>query len=145
MINVYLSGCMSHHYKNEKPNLAEIWRDDAEENLFKYDYKIFNPCANYKQNRQYDSKSMIYQKITYLEKCDVIIVNLDYLEKSVGTMFDLFWAYFNHKPVVAFCDTDIVNEELINQQYIKEAITVRFDTLYEACEYIKNMYSQLIY
>lgn len=115
---IFLSGCMSYYYNNGKPKLAEDWRNEAIEKLGDK-FNIFNPCKNYNKNIQYDSKGVVYQNMAYLNKSDIILLNADDIEKSPGTLFEVFTSFLNHKPVLAFGDSPI-----LEQPHIKESITV---------------------
>lgn len=134
--NIFLSGCMSYFYDNNKHELAEDWRNQATERL-KKKFNIFNPCTNYYKNINYEPKGIVYQNIAYLNKSDFILLNLDKLESSPGTLFEIFANFLNHKPVIAFGET-----LLLDQPHVYEAITMHFIDLDSACDYIENMYCQ---
>jgi nucleoside 2-deoxyribosyltransferase len=135
--NIFLSGCMSYYYNHDKPNLAEDWRNEAIEKLGDK-FNIFNPCKNYNKNKYYDSKGVVYQNLAYLNKSDIVILNADNIEKSPGTLFEIFTSFLNHKSVISFGG----NNSILEQPHVKESITVHFDTLDEVCDYIRNMYCQ---
>jgi nucleoside 2-deoxyribosyltransferase len=134
---VYLAGTISYFNKINKLEFASLWRKLAKENLSDLDIKVFDPMKNFAQNNEYDLKGVPYQNLYYLEKSDIILLNLEALKESPGTMFVIFIAWYNHKPVIAFGES-----ELISQPHIKEAITSKFKNLPDACDYIKSMYCQ---
>lgn len=135
---IFLSGCMSYFYGNNKPELAENWRNKATERLGDK-FNIFNPCTNYYKNVNYEPKGVVYQNIAYLNKSDIILLNLESLEKSFGTAFELYYSFLSPKrtPILSFGETP-----LLNQPHVHEAITMHFIDLDSACEYIENMYCQ---
>lgn len=135
MLNIYLAGSMTSYYIENKPELAEEWRLKVSDSFYNKDIKVFNPCINYPINKTYEPKGVVYQNIHYLEKSDIMILNLDRLEESPGTLFELYYFFLHKKPVIAFG-----NNEIYNQPHIHESITIKFDTLDEAIQYIKNMY-----
>ena len=135
MLAIYTAGAMTTHYINNEPEKAEKWRLKVSDAFYNKDIKVFNPCINYSINKTYESKGVVYQNIHYLERSDIIILNLDELEESPGTLFELYYFFLHQKPVIAFgCN------EIYNQPHIHESITIRFDTLNESIQYIKNMY-----
>lgn len=134
MLNIYLAGSMTSYYSENKPELAENWRRHATASLFD-NIKVFNPCINYSINKTYDAKGVVYQNLHYLNNSDIMILNLDRLEKSQGTLFEIFNFFMNRKPVIAFGSNPIYN-----QPHVHESITIKFDTLDEVIKYIKNMY-----
>ena len=134
--NIFLSGCMSYWYDNNKPELAENWRNQAIKRLGDK-FNIFNPCKNYYKNINYEPKGVVYQNIAYLNKSDIILLNLDHIEDSPGTLFELYHSYLHNKPIISFGETP-----LLNQPHIHEAITMYFIDLESACDYIENMYCQ---
>ena len=133
---IFLSGCMSYHYNNNKPELAENWRNKATDRL-KDKFDIFNPCTNYYKNINYNPKGVVYQNIAYLNKSDIILLNIDDIQQSPGTLFELYYSFLHNKPVISFGKS-----LLLNQPHIHEAITMNFLDLDGVCDYIDNMYCQ---
>lgn len=134
--NIFLSGCMSYYYDNNKSNLAEDWRNEAIRRLGDK-FNIFNPCVNYNENINYEPRGIVYQNITYLNKADLVILNVNKLGESPGTLFELYASFFKHKPVISFG-----NSVLLDQPHVHEVITMHFIDLDSACDYIENMYCQ---
>lgn len=134
--NIFLSGCMSYYYDNNKPELAEDWRNKTIERL-RDKFNIFNPCVNYNENINYESRGIVYQNIAYLNKADIVILNVDHIGDSPGTLFELYASFFKHKPVISFGETP-----LLEQPHVNEAITMHFIDLDSTCDYIENMYCQ---
>lgn len=133
---IFLSGCMSYYYNNAFPEKAQDWRNIATARLGDK-FNIFNPCMNYYENIDYKPKGVVYQNIAYLNKSDIILLNLNHIEDSAGTLFETFASFLKHKTIVAFNDTP-----LLDQPHVHEAITMHFRDLNDACGYIENMYCQ---
>ena len=134
----YLAGAMSywdnkHHFEN-----ATSWRVHAALYLNDVKVKCFDPCMNYSVNKTYDSKGVVKQNLSYLRKTDIVLINLEELDKSPGSMYELFWASFNNIPVIAFGDNYMYG----TQPHITEAISIKFIELDDSIEYIQSMYSQ---
>lgn len=135
MFTIYEAGAMTTYYEENRPELAESWRLEFSDAFYNKEVKIFNPCINYLINKTYEPKGVVYQNLHYLNNSDIIILNLDRLEESQGTLFEIYNFFMNKKPVIAFGSNPIYN-----QPHVHESITIRFDTLNEAIRYIKNMY-----
>ena len=96
---IYLAGTISYFYKNNEMDKAIGWRyklidqlldDIAEKCESKWDW--FDPTLNFEEN--YDTvnnKSVLMQNIHYLQKSDIMVCNLDKLEESPGTLFEIFY------------------------------------------------------
>lgn len=132
---VYLAGAISYFYKTNQQERATIWREKAEKFLNDYDIKCFNPCKEPKECWSYPQNGLIKQNYFYLKNCDIILVNLDMINDSVGTIWELSIAWNEHKPVIAFGKTP-----WIERPHMKSLIDVRFNKLEEALNYISDMY-----
>ena len=132
---VYLAGAISYFYKTEQHHRATRWRDKAKAYLGQFDIKCFNPCDEPEDCWQYPHDVLFNQNYFYLNNCDIVLVNLDKINDSVGTVWELAMAWRDHKAVVAFGQT-----VWMDRPHMQSLITVRFDTMEEAVEYIADMY-----
>ena len=131
---IYLAGVMSYYDKINKFELATLWRQHVSCQM--QEYNIFDPCRNYDTNKTYNSKGVVYQNINFLNKADIIIVDTYDIDKSPGTLFEIYYAFLHHKPVIAFGDN-----VLCDQPHINASITIKFDAIDDVVKYIKNMYA----
>lgn len=137
-MNIYCAGAMTTYYNRNMPELAENWRLKVSDTFYNSNgIKVFNPCINYEINKTFNTKGVVYQNIHYLNKCDIMILNLDELNQSQGTLFEVYYFFLHHKPIIAF---DKYKNQIYNQPHIHESITIKFDTLDEVLKYIKSMY-----
>jgi len=136
---IYLAGAMSYYDHASKFNLATDWRDEVINKLkhIGISHEIFNPCKNYNINKTFDSNGVVYQNLTYLHKTDVLILNLQDMDKSPGTLFEIYYAFLNHIPVIAFGKNELYDM----QPHVRASITMKFDDIDQIVKYIKNMYS----
>lgn len=134
---IYLAGCMSYYYENSEPQKAEHWRDIAKERLKDIGISTFDPTLHYKANYLYDSDLMVQQNEYYLKKADIILVNLDDLDKSYGTIYELVYAHALGKPILAFG-----NSTILSHPHLKRALINRFRNLDEVLEFISTVYRQ---
>jgi len=137
---IYLCGAMTIHDLKGCFKEATEWRGYATNHFDCSGLKIntFDPCINYSINKQFDSKGVVNQNLTYLKKSDIILVNLESIGKSPGTLFEIFYAYMNNIPVIAFGSNYLYGK----QPHITESVTMKFEELYDAIDYIDSMYSQ---
>jgi len=133
MIKFYLAGCISYYIENNHLEKASNWRSDLSNTFI-----TFNPCTQIQKTMLFENndKGIVYQNICYLKQCNVIVVNLDDLNKSPGTIFELNYCLLNNKPVVAFGD-DIL---YYKSPHIKESITIKLNNLNDVIKYLKTMY-----
>ncbi len=141
---LFLSGCMSYYYNQGKPELAEQWRREVENYIQLYDFlknnfKVFNPCKNFYKNSIYSSKGIVHQNLFYLKKSDIILLNLNDIEQSPGTLFEIYYAFLNNKPTIAFGENKLYTNR---QPHICESITYKCRDLNEIFQYINNVYGQ---
>lgn len=134
---IYLAGCMSYYYENSEPQKAEHWRDIAKERSKDIGISTFDPTLHYKANYLYDSDLMVQQNEYYLKKADIILVNLDDLDKSYGTIYELVYAHALEKPILAFG-----NSTIWSHPHLKHMIRNCFVSLGEVLEFIDTVYCQ---
>ena len=136
---IYTIGAMTRYDKLGEFNKAVDWRANFSELIQKNKYvDIFDPTTNYRKNLNYNRKSVVSQNTHYLNRSSIGVVNLEHLEYSPGSMYEIFRMHWGGKPVIAFG-----NNKIVNQPHINESITIRFDTLEEVVEYIENVFHLL--
>jgi nucleoside 2-deoxyribosyltransferase len=132
---IYLAGTISYFYNINQPMRATVWREKAEQHFEQFDIKCFNPCKENSRCWEYPQEGLINQNYFYLKNCDIVLVNLDMINDSIGTAWELSMAWKEHKPVVAFGKT-----HWLERPHMRSLISVKFNTLYEALDYITDMY-----
>jgi hypothetical protein len=130
-------GAMTYYTKINQFDKAIQWRLKAKQVLEPLGFKVFDPTINFTENIQYPSKGVLYQNLHYLNKSKFVLGNIQFLEHSPGSLYELFTAFNDHKPVITFGYSDV-----LTQPHVNEAITVNFVNLDLALEYIRNMYGQ---
>lgn len=134
---------MSYFYSIGEYSRATDWREYVYDTLHEAEIRVFDPTENstehYKFPKEYNG-GVIYQNYTYLRNCDILLVNLDMIEDSIGSVWEMSIAWAEHKPVIAFGEC----EKWRDRPHFQSLITVKTDTVEEACDYIISMYSQKI-
>jgi nucleoside 2-deoxyribosyltransferase len=133
----YLAGAITCHDRNNLIGKATHWREIATHLLKNEKIETFNPMCNYYINKEFDSKGVVLQNLLYLQKSDLILVDLECIEISPGTLWEIYLSWYMKKPVIAFGK---LNTDIINQPHVNAAINMRFEFLDEACDYIRSMY-----
>lgn len=133
---IYLCGAMTIFHKRGEFDKTIKWRQDAKMKLEVVKYNVFDPTYNFDKNLQYNNASIVAQNKHYLHKSDIVLVNLECLEFSPGTMWEIYLAKEKGIPVLAFGE----NEDIIKQPHVSNAITMSFETSCDAINHIKNMY-----
>lgn len=132
----YLAGACSCYYKEKDFEKANFWREKAENILLDTaNIKSFNPAKNFDANMKYED-AFVDQNIYFLNNCDILLVNLDRLEDSYGTIFEIIIAYSLNKPIIAFGTTPLLKHPHIKKMLIFNTFT----DLDEALDFILNAY-----
>ena len=141
MLNVYLEGAISQYNRLNQLDKAKAWRIKAS-NFFIENFRdanVFDPSFGFEKNFTYPSRGVVLQNIKYLKESNLALLNLEYLEKSPGTMFEMTYNYLNNKPTIAFGELD---NSLEFSPHILECLTMTFPNLDRALEYTYDMYKQ---
>jgi nucleoside 2-deoxyribosyltransferase len=140
---VYLAGAMSAFYNSGEYHKATEWREYAKRVLTEADIAIFDPTDNSQKHFTYPSslnEGVILQNYTYIKKCDIILVNIEKLDDSIGSIWELSAAWIEHKPVIGFGKCD----KWMDRPHFQGLVPVVLDTVEDACDYIISMYNQKI-
>lgn len=144
-IKLYLAGAISTHFNNNEYYKATKWRVKLAQKLLDLNAKLcdnhfdwFDPTINFEENvKTANAKTIVHQNKYYLDKCDILIVNLEDLDKSQGTMYELFYYGIHNKPVIAFG-----HNKWENCPHIAESITVKLETIDDVVKYLSDYYCQ---
>lgn len=138
-LKIYLAGAMSGLSFEE----SNKWREDVIYNLLTYynDWDSLKPiCTNpnyyynfLKQSHktEHEIKEFDLWKLTH---SDLIIVNLDKINTSIGTAMELQRANDNNIPIVAFGNTENIHP------WILDTLMRVDNTLEECCDYVNHYF-----
>ena len=101
---VYLAGTLSYYYKNNQIDKALKWREKIENWCKDNNINVFNPAKTFLKeiNHTYYYKLCVDQNRYYLDKADILIVNLEAIDHSPGTIWELTYASEKRKiPIIA--------------------------------------------
>ncbi len=143
---IYLAGNISSDPETYK------WREKATE-MLSSDYLIFNPAANkfnkkllkdaegdveefVKKAIERSQGILITKDFNLVQHADLLLANMSIVtpdKPMVGTLFELAWAWYLRKPVVA-----IISDNLYcKHPFTKNSFSATTSSLEEACMLIK--------
>lgn len=130
-------------------NKAEEWRETASEFLERYCYNAvaINPTKFYTYSEHlHKTDSEIFRFDLYNTRTsDLILVNLNDIRKSIGTVIELYEAYRDGIPIVGFADKELSVDAMKLEFHpwiyeMVDRIETGEDALYNALYYIKDYY-----
>lgn len=148
-LKIYLAGAMSNLSFSE----MNSWRINIKNELIRRaqwhgtDIRVINPVDyyNFKEIKHKSEREVMQYDLSHVKTSDIVIVNVDGLNTSIGTCIELYEALTRNIPVLAF-GTKIKYQNGITYQklhpWIKECIT-RMDCIQEELvDYITDFYFQ---
>lgn len=137
-LRIYLSGAIK--LVNEE---FQNWRDrchDIKQDGFYVNLKFIDPnnYFNYTNKLPKNDKQCIDLFMWQIDHCDVLLCNLDYSDKSIGTCMEIEHAYCNNIQIVAFGDKPDTW-----YPWAKERASVIYDDLEDALAYINMSYGNI--
>lgn len=140
-LKIYLAGKMSGLNFDEMYQWRAVLRNEllARADGAGYKLSVINPVVyfNFESERHQSEKEVMDYDLSHVSTSDIIIVNLDGLNTSDGTKYELKEAYDNGIPVIAFGDKE--NYEKLHP-WTKLCITRYEDTAECVIEYIQDFY-----
>ena len=141
-LKIYLAGAMSGLSFEEMNHWRETTKKRLKQmgNLVDYKLSVINPVDFYNfESKNYQSEEEVEDyDLAHVISSDVIIVNLEGLNTSVGTIIELHDANYHHKiPVIA-----LGNKKLYDNlhPWIKRDITRFEENIDDVVMYIKSFY-----
>lgn len=141
-LKIYLGGRMTGLTLEE----MNSWRLSIESIIEKlmefkdnYEINIINPVQFYNfENKAHKSeKEVMLYDLAHVKSSDILIVNLEGLNSSIGTCIEIYEAYKCNIPILAFGNNEIYEQI---HPWLKEYIT-RVDTNeIGLCNYIYDFY-----
>ena len=140
-LSIYLAGAMSSKSFDE----MNTWRVEIKNMLthmasyYDCDVKVTNPIDyyNFKEKRHKSEKEVMQFDLSLVKKSDIVIVNLNGINTSIGTSMELYECYRSNIPVIAFGS----DEEYENAHpWIRECITRHESNMEDTATYIKEFY-----
>lgn len=135
-LNVYLSGAVA-----KVPDNFQQWRDQCLDYAQYYtNLKFIDPNTyfNYTDKLPDTDKQCQDLFIWMIDKCDVMLVNLDDSYRSVGTGMEVEHAFCNNIPIIGFG-----NYEATWYPWVGSRVSAVFEDLEDAIHYISHSYGTI--
>lgn len=136
-IYIYLAGACKHvedEGKAWREKITRMLEQAAEWKNVKV--KVINPVEyfSYSETKHKTHKQVKSFYMNKIKKCDLVIINLDGSDMSVGSGQEVQFAVCNNIPVIGFGKTNVY-------PWIAEVdCEVTFDTMTEAVDYCRDYY-----
>lgn len=149
MKKCYLAGAITCY--GELADYPKRWRDEAKEWFSRNSDNIntISPMDYYLPNKRLHKRESEIMRfdLRKVEEADVILVNLERINESFGTIQELFAAWKLNKPIIAFYETtEEWSEEKVSKSFhdwLYEEVD-RIETgkyaMHNAMEYVRNYY-----
>ena len=133
---IYECGALTYYHRNNEMQKATEWREKLDK-WANNNVKTYNPAKTFLKeiNHTYDARACVDQNEYYLSKCDIMVVNLDDIDFSPGSIYELVRFKDMRKPVIAFGIKHW-------SPHINSCISNHCETLDDAIELIENMFDQ---
>ena len=141
---IYLSGAMEAY---EGTNKAKEWRDRVKEffGVHCTGVRVISPVDYYCYNSSFHKNELEVFKfdIRKTKEADVILVNLNDIRKSIGSVIEMYEAYKNGSTIIGFLNDEPDSVALINQIHpwvycMCDRIETGKDSMERAMCYIKD-------
>lgn len=102
---IYEVGAITFHHRQNQIHKATEWRDKLDAFAKDNNIKTFNPAIDFLREKDtYYERLCVDQNDYYINKCDIAIANLNDIDFSPGSLYELVRFKELRKPVIAFCD-----------------------------------------
>lgn len=143
-LTIYLAGAMSCCSSFEEMN---AWREYANEklqdasNITGYPVKIINPVSyyNFEELKHQNEREIMQFDLNKVKSSDLIIVNIEGLNTSIGTAIELYEAYKRDIPVIAYNPNGKFDYSKIHH-WLQCYVTRVEDNMFKLADYISEFY-----
>lgn len=104
---IYLGGCLTYYHRTNQWDKATYWRNELVEFFKDNNIEYFNPVKSFEKeiNHTYSNKMIVSQNKYYLDKTDILFMNLDDILQSPGSQYELTYAKeCRNIPIITFGD-----------------------------------------
>ena len=135
---IYEAGALTYYHCNNQLLKGTQWRQTLDNWVHEFkNIKTFNPAITFlkEKNHTYSPEMCVDQNEYYLNKCNIMVVNLDDIDQSPGTIYELVRFKDMRKPVIAFGKSHW-------SPHINSCISHQCETLEDVIELLCNMFFQ---
>lgn len=139
---IYLSGAIG-CYEKSGSDYYKTWRKDVDDMFAASIDDCFDPTKFYSYNdSSYTEKEVMRYDLKQLKNSDIVLVNLDSIDMSIGTAQEILYAYLLNIPIIGFIEDE---ESTYIHPWVKEEVDKIFvgeNSKDEAVDYIKTYYGE---
>lgn len=140
-LTIYLAGKMSGLLDSEMRQWRNLLKSELEKysDMANYKTNVVSPCDYFNFNEQrYQSEQEIMKfDLSLVKNSDIVIVNTNGLNSSIGSIIEVYEAWKNDIPVIAY---DENGDYRTIHPWLKCCITRADSCVIDICEYIKDFY-----
>ena len=140
-LTIYLAGKMSGLSDSEMRQWRNLLKSELEKysNMANYKTNVVSPCDyfNFNEQRYQNEQEIMKFDLSLVRDSDIVIVNTNGLNSSIGSIIEVYEAWKNDIPVIAY---DENGDYKIIHSWLKCCITRADSCVIDICEYIKDFY-----
>lgn len=140
-LTIYLAGKMGGSSDSEMKQWRNLLKSELEKysDMANYKTNVVSPCDYFNFNEQrYQSEQEIMKfDLSLVKNSDIVIVNTNGLSSSIGSIIEVYEAWKNDIPVIAY---DENGDYRTIHPWLKCCITRADSCVIDICEYIKYFY-----
>lgn len=139
-LKIYLSSAtkqVDKEFQDWRTKCVNFWHEAG----VYYDLDFINPIAyfNYTDKLPKTDKQCLDLFMWMIDKSDVLLINLDHSDSSIGAAMEVEHAYCKGIPIIAFG-----KKKDTWYNWVVERVSIVFDSLDDAVDYINNTYGKVV-
>ncbi len=140
-LTIYLAGKMSGLSDSEMRQWRNLLKSELEKysDMANYKTNVVSPCDyfNFNEQRYKNEQEIMKFDLSLVKNSDIVIVNTNGLNSSIGSIIEVYEAWKNDIPVIAY---DENGDYKTIHSWLKCCITRADSCVIDICEYIKDFY-----
>ncbi len=140
-LTIYLAGKMDGLSDSEMKKWRNLLKSELEKysDIDNYKTNVVSPCDyfNFNEQRYQNEQEIMKFDLSLVKNSDIVIVNTNGLNSSIGSIIEVYEAWKNDIPVIAY---DENGDYRTIHPWLKCCITRADSCVIDICEYIKDFY-----
>jgi hypothetical protein len=140
---IYEAGSLTYLYDNDIFKCATEWRDKLDTWAKDNGVYTFNPAKTFlkEKNHTYSGQMAVRQNDLYLDKTNIMVMQMDYLDYSPGTIYEIvsYKRLYPWKPVISF---SLISDLHHKNPHIESCISEHCRGIDSVIELLSNMFGQ---
>nr|DAH04899.1 MAG TPA: deoxyribosyltransferase [Bacteriophage sp.] len=140
-LTIYLAGKMDGLSDSEMKKWRNLLKSELEKysDIANYKTNVVSPCDyfNFNEQRYQNEQEIMKFDLSLVKNSDIVIVNTNGLNSSIGSIIEVYEAWKNDIPVIAY---DENGDYRTIHPWLKCCITRADSCVIDICEYIKDFY-----